>query len=80
MLLLPLIFDAPDAKVASGRSAAATAMADPLTVTLKKSLLVFIRASSLLVLGPSASRNRQASSQRSALAYFAQLPIEMDAP
>jgi hypothetical protein len=55
-------------------------MADPLTVTLKKSLLVFIGASSLLVLGGSASRNRQAGSQRSALAYFAQPPIEMDVP
>jgi hypothetical protein len=55
-------------------------MADPLTVTLKKSLLVFIGVSSQLVLGQPASRNRQAGSQRLALAYFAQPPIEMDAP
>jgi hypothetical protein len=34
--------DAPDAKAAPGRSADATAIADPLTVALKKSLLVFI--------------------------------------
>jgi len=72
--------DAPEAEDDLGRSAVATAMADPLTVTLKKSLLVFIGVSSLSVLGQLASRNRQADSQRSALAYFAQPPIEMDAP
>jgi hypothetical protein len=82
MLLFPFISDACKAEVDPGRSAVATAMADPLTVTLKKSLLVFIfiGASSLSVLGHSAARNRQAGSQRSALAYFAQPPIEMDAP
>jgi len=49
MLLLPIISDAPEAEVDPGRSAAATAMADPLTVTLKKSLLVFIGISFLSV-------------------------------
>jgi hypothetical protein len=80
MLLLLIISDAPKAEVDPGRSAVATAMADPLTVTLKKSLLVFIGVSSQLVLGQPASRNCQAGSQRLALAYFAQPPIEMDAP
>jgi hypothetical protein len=42
------------------RSAVATAMADPLTVTLKKSLLVFIGMSSLLFLDQAATRNSQA--------------------
>jgi hypothetical protein len=51
MLLLPIISDAPKAEVDSGKSADATAMADPLTVTLKKSLLVFIGVSFLSVLG-----------------------------
>jgi hypothetical protein len=36
------MFDAPDAEAALGRSAVTAAMADPLTVTVKKSLLVFI--------------------------------------
>jgi hypothetical protein len=39
MLLLPFMFDAPDAEAALGRSAVTAAMADPLTVTVKKSLL-----------------------------------------
>jgi hypothetical protein len=80
MLLLPFMSDAPDAEAALGRSSVTTAMAGPSTVTLKKSLLVLIGISSLSVLGQSTSRNRQASSRRSALAYFAQPPIEMDAP
>jgi hypothetical protein len=48
------MFDAPDAEAALGRSAVAAAMADPLTVTVKKSLLVFISIgiSSLSSLGP----------------------------
>jgi len=41
------MFDAPDAEAALGRIAVATAMADPLTVTLKKSLLVLIGISFL---------------------------------
>ena len=49
MLLLPIISDAPDAEAALGRTAVATVMADPLIVTLRKSLLVFI-ISSLSVL------------------------------
>src|ERR1700750_689522 len=51
MLLLPFISDTPDAEAALGSSAVATAMADPLIVALKKSLLVFIGISSLSVLG-----------------------------
>jgi hypothetical protein len=51
MLLPPIISDAPEAKVDPGRSAAATAMADPLAAALKKSLLVFICVSFLWVLG-----------------------------
>jgi hypothetical protein len=47
MLLLPIISDAPKAEVDLGKIAVANAMADPLTVTLKKSLLVFIGISSL---------------------------------
>jgi len=43
------MFDAPDAEAALGRIAVATAMADPLTVTLKKSLLVLIGISFLQV-------------------------------
>jgi hypothetical protein len=80
MLLLPFTSDALDAKADLGRSAVATAIADPLTVTPKKSLLVLIGVSSLLVLGESAARNRQANSQRSAPAYCAQQPNEMDVP
>jgi hypothetical protein len=49
MLLLPFISDAPDTEAVLGRNAAAAAMADPLTVTLRKSLLVFICISSLSV-------------------------------
>jgi hypothetical protein len=49
---------AADAPLA--RSAVAIAIADPLTVTLKKSLLVFIGMSFLLFLGQAASRNSQA--------------------
>jgi hypothetical protein len=57
----------------------AAAMASPLTVTLKKNLgLIFISISSLSILGQSLPRNRQVNSQRSALAYFAQPPIETD--
>jgi hypothetical protein len=41
------MFDAPDAEAALGRTAVANAMADPLTVTLKKSLLVHIGISFL---------------------------------
>jgi hypothetical protein len=41
------MFDALAAAAVLGRSAVATAMADPLTVVLKKSLLVFIGISSL---------------------------------
>jgi hypothetical protein len=59
MLLVPIIFEAPDAEAALGRSAVATAMADPLTVMLKKSLLVFI-ISFLSDVGQLASRNRPA--------------------
>jgi hypothetical protein len=47
MPLLSLMFDAPDAEAALGRTAVANAMADPLTVTLKKSLLVLIGISFL---------------------------------
>jgi hypothetical protein len=47
MLLLPLLSDASEAEAALGRSAAATAMADPLTVALKNSLLVLIGISFL---------------------------------
>jgi hypothetical protein len=46
MLLLPITSDAARAEVDPGRSAAATAMAEPLTVMLKKSLLVFNGVSS----------------------------------
>jgi hypothetical protein len=45
-MLPPIISDAPKAEVDLDRSAVATAMADPLTVALKKSLLVFIGISS----------------------------------
>jgi hypothetical protein len=51
MLLLPFITDALAADAVLGRSAVATAMADPLTVMLKKSLLVLINSSFLLVGG-----------------------------
>jgi hypothetical protein len=47
MLLPPTISDAPEAEDDLGKSAVASAMADPLMVTLKKSLLVFIGVSSL---------------------------------
>jgi hypothetical protein len=49
MLLLPFISDASDAEAVLGRNAAAAAIADPLTATLRKSLLVLIGISSLLV-------------------------------
>jgi hypothetical protein len=59
MLLLPFMSDAPDAEAAPGRKAVAAAMADPLIVTLRKSLLVLIGISSLsvwVIPSPSGSR------------------------
>jgi hypothetical protein len=61
MLFLLFMSDAPDAEAGPGRSAVASATADPLTVTLKKSLLVFIGVSRLSVLVQLPSRNRQAN-------------------
>jgi len=69
--------DALAAEETLGRSVVATAIADPLAVTLKKSLLVFINALSI-GFGHLASRNRHADSQRLALACLA--PIEMNVP
>jgi len=45
--LPPIMSDSREAKAVLGRTAVAIAIADPLTVTLKKSLLVLIGTSSL---------------------------------